>query len=35
MPYLFSYENVFVVLVSLVIVGLLLFRWYVVHDRKK
>jgi hypothetical protein len=35
MPYLFLYENVFVVLVSLVIAGLLLVRWYVVQDRKK
>ncbi len=35
MPYLFPDEDVFVVLVSLVIAGLLLFRWYVTQDRKK
>jgi len=35
MPYLFPYEDVFVVIVSLVIVGVLLLRWYVVQDRKK
>jgi hypothetical protein len=35
MPYLFPYEDVFVVIIGLVIAGLLLFRWYVVQDRKK
>ena len=35
MPYLFPHEDVFVVLVSVIIVGLLLFRWYVTQDRKK
>lgn len=35
MPYLFPHEDVFVVLVSVIIAGLLFFRWYVVQDRKK
>jgi hypothetical protein len=35
MPYLFPYEDVFVVIIILVIAGVLLFRWYVVQDRKK
>jgi len=35
MPYLFPYEDVFVVIISLVIAGVLLFRWYAVQDRKK
>lgn len=35
MPYLFPLEDVFVVLVSVIIVGLLFFRWYVIQDRKK
>jgi hypothetical protein len=35
MPYLFPYEDVFVGIISLVIAGVLLFRWYVVQDRKK
>lgn len=35
MPYLLPYEDEFVVIISLVIAGVLLFRWYVVQDRKK
>jgi hypothetical protein len=35
MPYLFLYEDVFVVIISLFIAGALLVRWYVVQDRKK
>jgi hypothetical protein len=35
MPYFFPDEDMFVVLVSLIIAGLLLLRWYVTHDRKK
>lgn len=35
MPYLFPDEDVFVVLVSVLIAGLLLLRWYVTQDRKK
>lgn len=35
MPYLFPLEDLFVVLVSVIIVGLLFLRWYVVQDRKK
>ena len=35
MPYLFPHEDLFVVLVSVIIVGLLLFRWYVIQYRKK
>lgn len=35
MPYLFPLEDLFVVLVSVIIVGLLFFRWYVIQDRKK
>lgn len=35
MPYLFPYENVFVTTISLVIAGVLLFRWYLVRGRNK
>jgi hypothetical protein len=35
MLYLFSNEDVFVVIIGLVIAALLLFRWDVVQDRKK
>jgi hypothetical protein len=35
MLYLFPYENVFVAIISLVIAGALLFRWYLVRGRKK
>jgi len=35
MPYLFPYEDVFVVIISLAIAGVLLVRWYVAQDRKK
>ena len=35
MPYLFPYEHVFVATISLVIAGVLLFRWYVVRGRKE
>ena len=35
MFYLFHYEDVFVGIISLMIVGLLLLRWYVTQNRKK
>jgi hypothetical protein len=35
MPYLFPNEDTFVIIISLVIGAVLLFRWYVVQDRKK
>ncbi len=35
MSYLFPYEDVFVGIISLMIVGLLLLRWYVTQNRKK
>lgn len=35
MAYLFPYEDVFVGIISLIIAGLLLLRWYVGRDRQK
>jgi hypothetical protein len=35
MPYVFPYENLFVGLICLVIIGLVFFRWHVGKRQKK